>query len=138
MKSACIGLVLALSTTVALAGLAGAVPQRGGGRPFQPVMDVPGNTPYDGRFTFVRLRYSSGFGGRSRGGPPWSHDYPRGEVHGSPFLILGRLPIHSWGVGDRTEKLVPRGASATASMPATLAPTRAIAIRSFGSTLPAS
>ena len=86
MKSACIGLVLALSTTVALAGLAGAVPPRGGGRPFQPVMDVPGNTPYDGRFTFVRLRYSSGFGGRSRGGPPWSHDYPRGEVHFTKIL----------------------------------------------------
>ena len=49
----------------------------------------PGQVPYDGRFTFARLRYSetadAGFGGgrfrgRPRGqGPPWSHDYPRAE-----------------------------------------------------------
>lgn len=37
---------------------------------------------YDGRFTFIRVRFSTnsrrGFG---RGGPPWFHDYPRGEVN---------------------------------------------------------
>jgi hypothetical protein len=39
--------------------------------------------PYDGRFTFVRIRYASGMGrgfGRG-GGPPWAHDYPRGEIN---------------------------------------------------------
>lgn len=44
------------------------------------------NVPYDGRFTWVRVKYimpdfssSSGFrGGRDL---PWSHDYPRGERH---------------------------------------------------------
>ncbi len=31
---------------------------------------------------FIRLRYDTGFGGfRMRMGPPWSHDYPRGEMH---------------------------------------------------------
>ena len=51
----------------------------------QPPPEVDGNTPYDGRFTFVRLRYASGlsgFGGfrRSREAP-WAHDYPRADVH---------------------------------------------------------
>jgi hypothetical protein len=44
------------------------------------------NVPYDGRFTFARIRFgvrlSGGiFGGRARGGgqQPWAHDYPRAE-----------------------------------------------------------
>ena len=44
------------------------------------------NVPYDGHFTFARIRFgarlSAGrFGGRPRGGgqPPWAHDYPRAE-----------------------------------------------------------
>jgi hypothetical protein len=51
-------------------------------------IEVQGNTPYDGRFTFVRLRYSGGFGGgfRGRGVPLWAHDYPDGEVHFSKIL----------------------------------------------------
>lgn len=66
-------LVLLLSNTAAA--------QRRRGQPqFEP------NVPYDGRFTWVRVRYvmpdfssSSGFrGGRDQ---PWSHDYPRGERH---------------------------------------------------------
>jgi len=40
--------------------------------------------PYDGRFTFVRIRYASGMrggrGGRG-GGPSWAHDYPRAEIN---------------------------------------------------------
>jgi hypothetical protein len=35
------------------------------------------NAPYDGRFTFVRLRH--GLGAFGRGEPPWAHDYPRAE-----------------------------------------------------------
>jgi hypothetical protein len=35
---------------------------------------------YDGRFTFVRLRWESGSGGRWRGASnAWNHDYPRAE-----------------------------------------------------------
>ena len=39
---------------------------------------------YDGRFTFVRLRWQSDFGGFSRRGgfsSAWNHDYPRAEQH---------------------------------------------------------
>lgn len=39
-------------------------------------------TPYDGRFTFARLRH--GFEGR--GEPPWAHDYPRAERNFSRIL----------------------------------------------------
>jgi hypothetical protein len=87
MKAALIGLALALTTAAALAGLAGATPQRGGGR-FQqgPPIEYQGNTPYDGKFVFIRLRYGYGMGGFRRGGPPWSHDYPRGEVHFTKIL----------------------------------------------------
>jgi hypothetical protein len=37
---------------------------------------------YDGRFTFVRLRWDSGYGGGRRGfgmGDAWNHDFPRAE-----------------------------------------------------------
>lgn len=70
-------------TVVALAALALHAPvnaqgrgERGGG-----AQQIEPNPRYDGRFTFARIRYSMGmdFGFRSRGGPPWSHDYPRGE-----------------------------------------------------------
>ena len=45
---------------------------------------APGNTEYDGRFVFVRLRYEMslrGGGGAFFGGRdlPWAHDYPRAE-----------------------------------------------------------
>lgn len=46
------------------------------GRPVR-VDDQERQTEYDGRFTFVRLRFEpSGGGGYS---PPWAHDYPRAE-----------------------------------------------------------
>ena len=46
---------------------------------------------YDGRFTFVRLRWGSDFGFSRRGGfsSAWNHDYPRAEQHLS--LILKEL-----------------------------------------------
>ena len=36
------------------------------------------NVPYDGRFTFARIRYA-GFGGLGPEGPGWMHDYPWAE-----------------------------------------------------------
>ena len=43
--------------------------------------DWHGNPPYDGRFTFARIKYR-GFGRyNGREGPGWSHDYPHAEVH---------------------------------------------------------
>jgi hypothetical protein len=46
---------------------------------------------YDGRFTFVRLRWTSDLGFSRRGGwnSAWNHDYPRAERHLS--LILQEL-----------------------------------------------
>ena len=99
MKGALLTIGLAAATTAAVAGLAASTPQRfqdgqmrprtleGQPRSFEQ-LDVQGNTPYDGRFVFIRLRYSYGFGGFGRrgGGPPWSHDYPRGEVHFTKIL----------------------------------------------------
>jgi len=45
------------------------------------------NSPYDGRFTFVRIRYSiGGVGGDFRQDIKWAHDYPRGERHFTKIL----------------------------------------------------
>jgi hypothetical protein len=88
MKALLIGLALAVTTVAAVAGVATATPQRPGGGRFQdsPQVEYQGNTPYDGRFVFIRLRYNTAFGSRTRGGPQWSHDYPRGEVHFTKIL----------------------------------------------------
>jgi hypothetical protein len=47
---------------------------------------------YDGRFSFVRIRYGAGSGlaqGRFRREPTWAHDFPRADFH---FMkILGEL-----------------------------------------------
>ena len=60
--------------------------QFGGGRNRQ-VQEFPENAPYDGRFTFVRIRYSLGdFGGGFRQDIKWAHDYPRGERHFTKIL----------------------------------------------------
>lgn len=42
--------------------------------------DFRGNVPYDGRFTFARIKYR-GFAHFTNQGPGWSHDYPRAESH---------------------------------------------------------
>ena len=62
--------------------------------------EAAGNTPYDGRFVFVRLQYGSGlsqFRGFRRGGREagWAHDYPRADVHFMKIL-------------DEITNLVPR------------------------------
>jgi hypothetical protein len=41
-----------------------------------PVID---NVPYDGRFTFVRVKYTTAPGGYWAGQPAWSHGYPIAE-----------------------------------------------------------
>jgi hypothetical protein len=53
-----------------------------------------GNVEYDGRVVFVRLRYSSGFGGfgrRGGRGPGWAHDYPTADIH--LMKILNELTV---------------------------------------------
>ena len=42
------------------------------------LLDGQTTVPYDGKFTFTRIRYGSGFG---RGGGSWAHDYPRADEH---------------------------------------------------------
>jgi hypothetical protein len=70
------------------AGLAFA--QRGRNRRPELDVQVQGNTPYDGRYVFVLLKYNAGFGRWGNhigdGGIPWSHDYPEGEVHFAKIL----------------------------------------------------
>jgi hypothetical protein len=85
-----IGAVLLAATVASVAALARATPQQypggfrgGGGNDAPPDMPFQGNTPYDGRLVFVRLRYEDAY---SRRRPFWSHDYPRGELHFSKIL----------------------------------------------------
>jgi len=42
--------------------------------------------PYDGRFTFVRLRWSGGSTMSRAWSSAWNHDYPRAEQHLSQIL----------------------------------------------------
>ncbi|MBL8997815.1 MAG: DUF4159 domain-containing protein [Gemmatimonadetes bacterium] len=87
--------MLAVSVAMALAMVpvlpSTASAQRGGGR--ERFVEPEDNPRYDGRFTFVRVRYEMGlnseFGFRGRGGgglPPWAHDYPRGERNFTQIL----------------------------------------------------
>ena len=79
-RAACalLGLLLIGGTPTALAqrrgGFGGGFGGRRGRETIRP------NAPYDGRFTFVRVRYGPDYGFASQG-LPWSHDYPAGEQH---------------------------------------------------------
>ncbi len=48
--------------------------------------DYPPDVSYDGRFTFVRLRWRSEGGYGRFWGSAWNHDYPRAEQHLSQIL----------------------------------------------------
>ena len=77
---------------------------------------VNDNQPYDGRITFVRLRYSSDFGRRE---PAWAHDYPTADTHmmkilneltlarprldGSNILTLADPELHSYPIAYMSE-----------------------------------
>jgi hypothetical protein len=66
-----VSLVLAVSV-----GLTTAPAQFAQGRPAQ------SDAPYDGQFTFVRLRWKSDLGYSRRGfSAAWNHDYPRADQH---------------------------------------------------------
>src|SRR5690349_12648057 len=77
--------LLALAPLLASASGArahGLQPPRGGrGFGFMPQQDpAVQNVPYDGRFTFARLKYTTGPGGYYYMGlPAWAHGYPRAE-----------------------------------------------------------
>ena len=71
LMSACMGVLLAAMTLAQGRGFAGAPRGRFHMRP---------NVPYDGRFTFVRVNYTTAPGGYWYGGlPAWAHGYPVAE-----------------------------------------------------------
>ena len=53
------------------------------------VTEFEPNAPYDGRYTFVRIRYTIAGDGGFRRDIKWAHDYPRGERHFTK--IVGEL-----------------------------------------------
>lgn len=81
--------VKVLLTAAAVVLAAGtALAQRGG---YGYSQSYSGNVRYDGRFVFVRLAYPD-YGRRT---PPWSHDYPAGEMHFMQILAnITSVPSH--------------------------------------------
>jgi hypothetical protein len=66
-----------LALVLVLAAVAAALAQYGG--PRGPFRERP-NIPYDGRFTFVRVKYTTAPGGYWYGGwPAWGHGFPIAE-----------------------------------------------------------
>ena len=52
--------------------------------------------PYNGKFTFTRIRYGSGF--RRGGGSAWAHDYPNADRNISTIIeYLSTIPINVKG-----------------------------------------
>lgn len=90
-----VGLACALSALAAGASSAQRRPVRPGGgfggyfgspdEMYQPP-EFAGNVPYDGRFTFARIRYKGYEHWAGREGPGWSHDYPDAEENFSKIL----------------------------------------------------
>jgi len=89
-----VAVACALSALVVSAGSAQTRPRRGGGfggyfgssdEMYQPP-EFAGNVPYDGRFTFARIRYKGYEHWAGREGPGWSHDYPDAEENFSKIL----------------------------------------------------
>lgn len=56
-----------------------------GNEMYQPP-DFHGNPPYDGRFTFARIRYRGYEHWAGREGPGWAHDYPDAEENFAKIL----------------------------------------------------
>jgi hypothetical protein len=81
------GALIALGVVFAL--MSGALAQRRFGfrGDFPPVEPEVRNLPYDGRFTFARLRYTTAPGGYYyRGLPAWAHGYPTADINLSKIL----------------------------------------------------
>ena len=78
-----------LVALVALTATADAQRNRGGGglgryfgdpNEFYVPPGYSANPPYDGRFTFARIKYR-GYAHFTEEGPGWAHDFPRADVH---------------------------------------------------------
>jgi hypothetical protein len=61
-------------------------PLLGQGRPAARTSATADNPPYDGQFTFTRIRYGSGLGAGYGWRNSWNHDYPRADRHLSVLL----------------------------------------------------
>ena len=82
-----------LLVVIGLAAATAASAQPGAGR-------FRTDVPYDGRFTFVRLRWGGSGSDFFRGGmsSAWNHDYPRAEQHlGQILKELTLIDIHTEG-----------------------------------------
>jgi hypothetical protein len=77
-RSLATGVVVAVATALLSALPAAPQEPEGGLLGFRRGQRALPNTPYDGTFTFVRLRYGADAGYISRAFP-WTHDYPFGE-----------------------------------------------------------
>jgi hypothetical protein len=88
MRGQVFGLRL-LSLLALVAGGSVLAAQRfGGGCNGCEALDAPPNPPYDGRFTYARVKFSMGggeFGGRFRD-VKWGHDYPDADTH-FPLIV---------------------------------------------------
>jgi hypothetical protein len=77
-----------LAATVATASLVAAQGFGGGGCNGCAALEAPPNPPYDGRFTYARIKFNMGgseFGGRFRD-VKWGHDYPEADQH-FPLIV---------------------------------------------------
>ena len=81
----------ALIVLIGLAAGAAALDQDFIGGRRAPMPEPGENQPYDGRLTFIRLRYTMGFYGRRGWEPPWAHDYPTADTH--MMKILNELTL---------------------------------------------
>ena len=66
--------------------------QRGGGFGRGPMRQID-NVPYNGRFTFTRVRYNYGTSGRGNSSA-WNHDYPQADTH-LPLILDAITAIKS-------------------------------------------
>ena len=88
-RVALVGLIVCIAGGVAFA-------QRGRNRRPQLDVEVQGNTPYDGRFVFVRLKYDAGFG-------RWGNHIGDGGI---PMrVIICRGQKSAYGCKDRLANL---------------------------------
>lgn len=74
---------------LAIVGASAVLAAQRGSRMFRSGAAVDANAPYDGRFTFTRIRYNGTGFGFGRGGGAWSHDYP--DADRNLPLILNEL-----------------------------------------------
>lgn len=88
--------ILLVVLALLLTGTATLVAQRGG----RYATEVPEAIPYDGRFTFVRVRFGADgdIGSGMRFDPKWNHDYPRAERNFTRILSeISLLDPHTAG-----------------------------------------